>query len=446
MRTSLLTSKVIQSLNLTTRTYTVWDTQVPALGVRVYADGRRFYVTHLPATNKRLALVGQLSLKKARQHVQALQMSILEKGKGRAGTVRLLRFDVFVKEEWTDNVCRTWKVSTQGAARSALQKYLLPEFGRYPVSHIEARHVHRWFDELSQVYAGAANRNLDVLRSIFKYALKQGYCISNPCDGLKQNRTKKVNRFLSLDELSRLSVALRSVSQQGDMEACCCQVLKLVLLTGCRISEVTGLQWSFVKGREWYLPDSKTGAKVVYVGKEAERLVSAVSKQAWSQQNESQDDVFTPLCDFVSRPIKVGTVWQQVRTLANIEDVRIHDLRHTFASYAVLEGYPLPMVSKLLGHRRISSTLRYAHVDDAQVSKSAQLMGDTMSGLLVGGSESIPKPKKHKPARKSKAVDKVKVIKQKADPKPRGRPTQTVLEFTDAEVIRVRNELDFLSW
>jgi len=443
MRTLLLTSKVIQSLNSKTRTYTVWDTQVPALGVRVYADGRRFYVTHLPTTNKRIALVGQLTLKKARQHVQALQMSFLEKEKGRADTIRLLRFDVFVKEEWTDKVCRTWKSSSQGTARSALQRHLLPEFGRYPVSRIEPRHVHRWFDELSQVYAGTANRNLDVLRSIFKYAVKQGYCVSNPCDGLKQNRKKKVNRFLSLDELSRLNMALKVVSQQGDMESCCCQVLKLVLLTGCRISEVTGLQWSFIKGREWYLPDSKTGSKVVYVGKEAERLLSYVSKQAWSQSNESQDDVFTPLCDFVSRPTKVGMIWQQVRALANIEDVRIHDLRHTFASYAVLEGYPLPMVSKLLGHRRLSSTLRYAHVDDVQVSKSAQLMGDTISELLVG--ESIPKPRKHKPARKSKVV-KAKEIKPKVASKPRGRPIQSVPDFTDEEVIRIRNELDFLSW
>ena len=95
---------------------------------------------------------------------------------------------MFVKEELTDKVCRTWKNSSQGTARSMLQRHLLPEFGRYPVSCIEACHVHRWFDELSQVYIGIANRNLDVLRSTFKYAVKQGYCESNLCDGLKQNR------------------------------------------------------------------------------------------------------------------------------------------------------------------------------------------------------------------------------------------------------------------
>ncbi|MCF7507111.1 site-specific integrase [Vibrio sp. L3-7] len=434
MKSLLFTSKVIQSLNSKTRTYTVWDTQVPALGVRVYTDGRRFYVTHLSIPNQTLAVVGQLTLKKVRQHVRALQASFLDK---KTKPIRLIRFDALVKEEWTDKVCKGWKLSTQRTASSALKKHLLPEFGRYPVSRIDSCHVHRWFDELSQSYSGTANRNLDVLRSIFKYAVKQGYCMDNPCDGFKQNRKKKLNRFLSLDELARLHNALTVVSQQGDIEACCCQVLKLVLLTGCRISEVTGLQWSFVKGREWHLPDSKTGAKVVYVGKEAQQLLSDIPKQAWRQRSESHDDVFMPLRLFVSRSTKVSMVWQQVRALAHIEDVRIHDLRHTFASYAVLEGYPIPMVSKLLGHTRISSTLRYAHVDDAQVSQSAEAIGEVISGILSGQLVSTPKTRKVRASR----------LKPTKSPlKCRGRPIKAIPELTDEEVERLRYEVEFWEW
>ncbi|ARC94517.1 site-specific recombinase [Vibrio coralliilyticus] len=434
MKSLLFTSKVIQSLNSKTRTYTVWDTQVPALGVRVYTDGRRFYVTHLSVPNQTLVAVGQLTLKKVRQHVRALQASFLDK---ETKPIRLIRFDALVKEEWTDKVCKGWKLSTQGTALSALKKHLLPEFGRFPVSRIDSCHVHRWFDELSQTYAGAANRNLDVLRSIFKYAVKQAYCMNNPCDGLKQNRKKKLNRFLSLDELARLQKALTVVSQQGDLEACCCQVLKLVLLTGCRISEVTGLQWSFVKGREWHLPDSKTGAKVVYVGKEAQQLLSDIPQQVWAHRSESHDDVFMPLHRFVSRSTKVSMVWQQVRALAHIEDVRIHDLRHTFASYAVLEGYPIPMVSKLLGHTRISSTLRYAHVDDAQVSQSAEAIGEVISGILSDQLVNNPKTRKVR-ASKPKPT--------KSPPKRRGRPIKVIPELTDEEVERLRYEVDFWEW
>ncbi|MDP2592759.1 site-specific integrase [Vibrio splendidus] len=426
MKSLLFSSKVVQSLNAKARTYTVWDTKNPALGVRVYADGRRFYVTYLPIPNKTLAAVGQFTLKQARDHVQALQGSFLEK---ETKPIRLIRFDALVKEEWAEKVLKEWKPSTQVGALSALRKYLLPEFGRYPVGSIDSCRVHRWFDELSQSYAGAANRNLDVLRSIFKYAVKQGYCMNNPCDGIQQNRKKKLNRFLSLDELARFHKALMVVSQQGDMEACCCQVLNLILLTGCRISEVTGLKWSFIKGNEWYLPDSKTGAKVVYVGKEAQQLLLDISNQAWSKHSEPHDDVFAPLRRFVSRATKVGMIWQQVRALANIEDVRIHDLRHTFASYAVLEGYPIPMVSKLLGHARISSTLRYTHVDDAQVSESAERVGDVITEIITVERESHSKVKK----RKSRDL--------KAKPKPKASNI-----VTDEQIRDIRNELDFLSW
>ncbi|MFA0297557.1 MULTISPECIES: tyrosine-type recombinase/integrase, partial [unclassified Vibrio] len=140
---------------------------------------------------------------------------------------------------------------------------------------------------------------------------------------------------------------------------------------------------------------------------------------------------------FVSRSTKVSMVWQQVRALAHIEDVRIHDLRHTFASYAVLEGYPIPMVSKLLGHTRISSTLRYAHVDDAQVSQSAEAIGEVISGILSGQLVSNPKTRKVR-ASKPKPT--------KSPPKRRGRPIKAIPELTDEEVERLRYEVDFWEW
>ncbi|MGR5299392.1 tyrosine-type recombinase/integrase, partial [Vibrio mediterranei] len=353
MRTVKLTQAIIQSYNPSSRTYTVWDSLTPILGVRVCRDGRCFYVMRTAKGNQTVASTEQIKLKTAREYVEQTFRTALKQGARQSG--RMIRFDALVKNEWTEKVMQSWKPATQGTARSALHCYLFEAFGRYPIHRIDSTHVQRWFDALSQKYAGAANRNLDVLRSIFAYAVKQGYCVDNPCDGVKQNRQRNLNRFLSHDELSKLDSALQAVSELGEVESCCCQALRLVLLTGCRISEVTGLQWSFVKGSEWHLPDSKTGAKIVYVGEAAQRLVSQLRKEYAGYQSE---DVFPLLSGFASKPTKVHTVWIQVRALAKIEDIRIHDLRHTFASYAVLEGYPIPMVAKLLGHKRISSTLR----------------------------------------------------------------------------------------
>ncbi|ENM5740416.1 site-specific integrase [Vibrio mimicus] len=428
-----LTQQKIKDLLPKSKTYIVWDTKQYGLGVRVGKDAACFYVFKTGGGNKIIAPVDSLSLNRARQ--KALSM-MQRNDKSRA--MGAIRFDALVQDEWLENVCSTWKISTQGGARGALNKHLFVEFGRYPVNRIDSCHIQRWFDELSQHYAGAANRTLDVLRSIFKYAEKQGYCLKNPCDGIKQNRKKKLNRFLSLDELSRLEKALRTFGQQGDIEACCCQVIKLVLLTGCRISEVTGLQWSFVKGDEWHLPDSKTGAKVVYVGKEARKLLLQIGKQFFDL-NDDVDDVFPPLRRYVSRPTKVGMVWQRVRGLAGIADVRIHDLRHTFASYAVLEGYPLPMVAKLLGHKRISSTLRYMHVSEFHVTEAAEFMGTVITGMLTESKD--VKPKKRK--RTTKAL---KADNPNSEPKIRKGELSTSPELTDKQISDMRDELDFLSW
>jgi len=423
-----LTQQKIKDLLPQSKTYTVWDTKQYGFGVRVGKDTTRFYVMKTDSGNKIVAPVDSLSLSQARQKA----LSLMQR-KGRA--IGAMRFDALVQDEWFEKVCSTWKPSSQGGARGALNKHLLPAFGRYPVTRIDSCHVQRWFDELSQDYAGAANRTLDVLRSIFNYAERQGYCLNNPCDGIKQNRKRKLNRFLSLDELSRLEGALRTVSQQGEIEECCCQVIKLVLLTGCRISEVTGLQWSFVKGDEWHLPDSKTGAKVVYVGKGARKLLLQIGKQFFDA-NGDLDDVFPPLRCYVSRPTKVTMIWHSVRVLADIADVRIHDLRHTFASYAVLEGYPLPMVAKLLGHKRISSTLRYMHVSECHVTEAAESMGTVITGVLTESKD--VKPKKRKCT--------TKALKADSESKVRKGELSTSPELTDKEISDMRDELDFLSW
>ncbi|MGX9522956.1 tyrosine-type recombinase/integrase [Vibrio mediterranei] len=438
MRTVKLTQAIIQSYRPSSRTYTVWDSLTPMLGVRVCRDGRCFYVMRTAKGNQTVASTEQIKLKAAREYVEQTFRTVLKQGTRQSG--QMIRFDALVKNEWTEKVMQGWKPATQGTARSALHCYLFEAFGRYPIHRIDSIHVQRWFDALSQKYAGAANRNLDVLRSIFAYAVKQGYCVDNPCDGVKQNRQRKLNRFLSHDELSKLDSALQAVSEVGEVEACCCQALRLVLLTGCRISEVTGLQWSFVKGSEWHLPDSKTGAKIVYVGEAAQRQVSQLRKEYAGYQSE---DVFPLLSGFASKPTKVHTVWVQVRTLAEIKGVRIHDLRHTFASYAVLEGYPIPMVAKLLGHKRISSTLRYTHVGDAYLETEVQKIGWVIDDIL--NDKASNKTKKKIDGNNSISEVMTGKIHRKRAKQPR-KETKVRFTETESQIQRYRDELDFLEW
>lgn len=132
-------------------------------------------------------------------------------------------------------------------------------------------------------------------------------------------------------------------------------------------------------------------------------------------------------------------VWQRVRVLADIADVRIHDLRHTFASYAVLEGYPLPMVAKLLGHKRISSTLRYMHVSERHVIEAVDTLGAVITEMLV-------EPKEVQPRKRKSTTRALKADKPNFEPKAREGEFNILSELTDKQISDIRAELDFLSW
>ncbi|TFH89790.1 tyrosine-type recombinase/integrase [Vibrio ouci] len=129
-----------------------------------------------------------------------------------------------------------------------------------------------------------------------------------------------------------------------------------------------------------------------------------------------------------------------MRALANVEDVRIHDLRHTFASYAVLEGYPIPMVSKLLGHKRMSSTLRYAHVNDAQVTQSVEAIGEVIRGIVSEQSEAPPKRRTVTESKPKKTISSAKRRRRPVKGMP--KPSEEIR--TNEQMQKLLHEVDFL--
>jgi len=149
----------------------------------------------------------------------------------------------------------------------------------------------------------------------------------------------------------------------------------MLLLTGCRHREVCSLKWSMVTGDFIKLPDTKTGPRDVYLTKEAVKIMD--------RQPRGKSPFVFPMLSDPARPRNDVTMfWAFVRQRAGIPDVRVHDLRHTFASHAVLQGVPLPLVSKLLGHKKTAMTLRYTHVTDQQTEAAAERVGGVLQGLL----------------------------------------------------------------
>ena len=371
-----LTDAAIARLRPREREYTVWDSLVVGLGVRVRPSGGRSYVLLHEAggRSKRVSLgsVSTKSIAEVRRECLARQAS---PGPGNvpepAHGVPLFRD--FVAGAWKEAHFERYKPSTQKGVRSTLGRQLLPVFGSKPLDRISQARIRRWFDVFSRTAPGNANRTLDLLRQIMNFAVACGHIDTNPAHGMKGNRRPALTRFLSRDEIGRLHQVLdRQTKKTSRQQA---DIIRLLLLTGCRKSEIVRLRWSEVQGDMLALADSKTGPRKVPLNTQARRVLER-------QPQRGSSFVFPSPLD-PTRPRGPNlALWYRVRREAGIEDVRLHDLRHTHASHAVMNGVPVPVVSRLLGHSNVSMTLRYAHLGDRDIEAAAERVGTAMARIM----------------------------------------------------------------
>lgn len=284
----------------------------------------------------------------------------------------------FVTGPWKEACYHRCKASTRIRIDSALQTQLLPEFGIKQLDQIKIAEIHAWFERYSLTAPGGANRTLDVLKQIFNYAIECGLIQNNPTNGLKRNPRLKLTRFLSRAEINRLHEALDSHRgrysgrQQID-------IIRLLLFTGCRKGELVRLRWCEYHGDTLYLQDSKTGARTVLLNTQSQEILERQPRSSNTYVFPSYHDTSKPRSDELS-------LWRKVRRVAALDGVRMHDLRHTFASHAVISKIPLPVVMRLLGHSRERMTLRYAHVSDSETEAAAERIGVAMESILKTGS------------------------------------------------------------
>ena len=267
------------------------------------------------------------------------------------------------------------KASSRDTACRALDRDILPTFGDLDLVGIETGPVGEWYDALSSRAPGGATRCMQVFRSIMRYAVSLGLCESDPTRHCRANPPRKVERYLSTAEVARLHAALDACrSRFGACDQA--DIIRLLLLTGCRLGEIAHLRWSEVAEGCLRLADSKTGARTVWLGPDAQAVLDSRQRRGRWVFPDRRDE---------SRPrSKELCAWYRIRREAGIEDCRIHDLRHTFASHAVMRGVPLPVVSRLLGHATVRMTMRYAHVADRETAAAAERIGSALTAVLEG--------------------------------------------------------------
>ncbi|MGH7116872.1 MAG: tyrosine-type recombinase/integrase, partial [Stellaceae bacterium] len=268
------------------------------------------------------------------------------------------------------------KPSTIKADRGRIDHHLRPLLGKMRADRIGRTEIERMRDAVTagktaeKIEAGAkrpsgsiakggkgvAAQCVTLVSAIFGFAAERDLSTSNPARGVKKAPVRKVERFLSEVEFGRLAQALdREVQRSGNPFPA--TAIKLLLLTGCRRAEIVDLRWEHVDfERECLrLPDSKSGAKVVYLNAPARALLQELPRMA----NNAR--VF-PGVRADSASAAIENAWERARAAAGLSGVRLHDLRHSFASVGAAGGLSLPIIGALLGHRNTTTTARYAHL------------------------------------------------------------------------------------
>ncbi|MDE0695456.1 MAG: tyrosine-type recombinase/integrase [Boseongicola sp. SB0662_bin_57] len=350
--------------------YSVHDKMVPALCVRVYPSGTKTWTCAIGGRKVSLGRCGLVSVEDARRE----SLRLLAEGVAPARDVPTYR--EFALGVWRESWSGRCKPSTIRGRDCVLKSRILPAFGSLRLDRITRQDVQNWFDAYSASAPGGANFTLQILRQSLNFAMERGLIDFSPAASVLRNRRSRLSRFLSRDEIRQLNAALdMHAGGPGSVQA---DIVRLLLLTGCRKGEIVRLKRREVHGDRLRLDDGKTGPRTVFLGPEAREIVD--------RRMAAPGEFLFPSPVSPWRPISGNLkLWDRIRREIGIEDVRLHDLRRSFASQCVIEGVPLPVVSRLLGHRHPSMTLRYANVADRDVEAAAERVGARISGLLSRG-------------------------------------------------------------
>ncbi len=278
-----------------------------------------------------------------------------------------------------------WKSKSAVNTESIGRLYLLPTLGHRKVAEISPEEVARWYLAVS---AGRkAGRNyLTVLSQLMAYAEDHGLrpSGSNPCRGLRKKQTVQRGAYLPDATIKRL---WRALDQFQTVMPTVCDAVRLLLLTGARKSEVLGLTWDRIIGPRAVLDDSKTGPQTLWLNAPARALIEARRQQANGPFLFPAKSGEGPLKD-------IYAPWLRIVKAAGLARLRIHDLRHHYASTAVSNGIDLRLIGQLLGHADIESTLCYAHLATGALVKSASRVSDIIDRSTGAAHIAMPLPKR----------------------------------------------------
>lgn len=382
---SKLTKRVVDAADVRAREYFIWDGDLPGFGLRVLPSGRKQYIIQYRAgrRSRRISLGPSTVL--ACEQARGRAITIIAATKNgedpaarRAAERRAITIKELVERFEKEHIDLRLKPSTAKGYRRLLERFVIPRLGNHRVKEVTRADIAQLHHDLRHI-AYDANRCLEMISKMFNLAEMWGLRPdgSNPRKHIKKYPEEKRERFLSAVELRRVGQVLRQMEQEGLELPSAIAAVRLLILTGCRLGEIMTLKWENVDipGKALRLPDSKTGAKVVHLGQPAIEVLEKIARikgNPWVIVGMKPGARLSDLQPF----------WQRVRARAGLKNVRIHDLRHTFASTAVAAGQGLPMIGKLLGHTQVQTTARYAHLAAEPVKEAASKVASDLARAI----------------------------------------------------------------
>ena len=364
-----------------------WDSELLGFGVRVYPTGRKVYVVQTRAEGrdgKRVTVGrhGVITPEEARRRaahiisrIKAGEDPIPEPLATEATGPTVAELAAKYLEEVVE--VRLKPVSAY-SYRGTIETHILPALGRKRALSLDHAAVSAFHHALGKTPA-AANRAVEMLFRIYRAAeerelIPEG---SNPCRQVTMNRQHRHERFLTDAEFRRLGRVLDEAEERGGAEAHAAMAIRLLLLTGCRKGEVLKLCWDDINlaEREMRLRDAKTGPRTVQLSPAAAAVLARAPRV------EGNPHV-VPGMRPGSRMGDLQRPWERIRKRAGLEDMRLHDCRHSFASRALALGESLPTIGKLLGHSHMKTTARYAHLARDSVHESARRVSESVEAAM----------------------------------------------------------------
>ena len=371
-----ITKRVVAALKPKNQAYFIWDSLVVGFGVRVMPTGTKtFQVQYRKGARTRRSSLGRfgvVTVDQARSSARAM-LGQVAGGYDPIEEIALERIAPTVSslcDRFLEvHVAQHLKPRTADDYASTIRRMIRPAIGTFKVTEVLRKDIanlhYRHRDTPIQ-----ANRMLSVLSKMFNMAELWGLRPdgTNPCRHVPKYKENKRERYLTDLEIQALGQTLSKVEADGSESPHVVAAYRLLLLTGCRLREIQTAKWEYVTDRGLELPDSKTGKRCI--------SLSSAARSILADKPRTADNPFIVEGRWDNTHITdLQHPWRRIRGLAGLDDVRIHDLRHTYASIAVSGGMPIQMVGRLLGHTQIQTTMRYAHLADDPVRAAAEENG-----------------------------------------------------------------------